>query len=164
MRAAGVVKGVREIVAKRPIARTTFPLRALIRNSMRLIGRTLPVTPVLKLDPEAKYVSVNKGQFEQVLLNILKNAIEATHGQPNPSVICSSKRSGDTVEICIQDNGHGLTHEAKENLFSPFHSTKEDGLGVGLSICRAIIEQHGGKLWVDPDASGTAFCFTVASG
>jgi len=98
-RAAGVVKEVRGIVAMRPIARSKFQLRTLISSSTRLIGSSLPVTPVLKLDPDAKYVSVNKGQFEQVLLNILKNAIEAIHGRPNPSLICWSKRSGDMGDL-----------------------------------------------------------------
>jgi len=163
MRAAGVVKGVREIIAKRPIACSTFELQTLINGAMRLVEGSMPVTPVLKLDLAAKYVSVNKGQFEQVLLNILKNAVEAIGERPSPSLTLSSKRSGDVVEVCVRDNGDGLTDEAVENLFSPFNSTKEDGLGVGLSICRVIVEQHGGKMWVSSDASGTAVCFTVAS-
>lgn len=160
-RAADVVKVVRQIVAKQPTARSKVQLQALIHNSMRLIGSSLPVQPVLKLDPDAKYVVVNKGEVEQVLLNIFKNANEAVRGRPNPTVICCAKRDGDAVEICIRDNGAGLTDEARENLFAPFKSNKKDGLGIGLSICRAIIEQHGGRLWTESDPSGTAFCFTV---
>lgn len=160
-RAAGAVEAVREIVGKRPMPRSKIRLQILMDNSISLLGSNLPIKPVFEMDPEAKYVSVDQGQVEQVLLNIMRNAIEAIHGLPNPILVCSSNRKGDEVEVCIRDNGPGLSDEARKHLFNPFRSTKETGLGIGLSICRSIIEEQGGKLWAKSDGFGTAFCFTL---
>ena len=133
-------------------------------NAVGLIGSSLPSRPIYELGRSAKSVWVNRGEIEQVLLNLIKNAAEAVRDRPDPIIICSSKRVGDMIEVCVRDNGAGLSVNAQENLFSPFKSAKEDGLGLGLSICRAIVEQRGGNIWVQSDHSGTAVSFTVAAG
>lgn len=161
--AAGIVKEVRAIVGQQPVESSPYELKALLINAVRLIGSSLPSKPVYNLSRSAKMVQVNRGEIEQVLLNLIKNAAEAIKDQPDPMIICSSKRAGDFVEICIRDNGRGLSNNAHNNLFTAFKSTKENGMGLGLSICRAIVEQRGGTIWVESDASGTAVTFTVAS-
>lgn len=161
--AAGVVKEVRAIVAQQPVESSTHELKALITNAVRLIDRSLPTKPTYILGRSAKTVSVNRGEIEQVLLNLIRNAAEAVKDHSDPVIICSSKRVGDIVEVCVRDNGTGLSDTAQKNLFTAFKSDKEDGLGLGLSICRAIVEQRGGNIWVRSDSTGTAVTFTVAS-
>lgn len=161
--AAGIVKEVRAIVGQQPVASSPHDLKALMTNAVRLIGGSLPSLPVYKLGRSAKTVTVNRGEIEQVLLNLLRNAAEAVKDQSDPLITCSSKRAGDMVEVCVRDNGRGLSEVAQQNLFVAFKSGKEDGLGLGLSICRAIVEQRGGNIWIRSDNSGTAVTFTVAS-
>ena len=162
--AAGIVKEVRAIVGQQPVERSPFDLKTLMVNAVRLIGSSLPSRPIYELGRSAKTVTVNRGEIEQVLLNLIRNAGEALKDHSNPVITCSSKRVGDMVEVCVRDNGAGLSVTAQDNLFTAFKSAKEDGLGLGLSICRAIIEQRGGNIWVESDHSGTAFTFTVAAG
>ena len=161
--AAGIVKDVRAIVGQQPIESSPHELKSLMMNAVRLIGGSILSRPVYKLGRFAKTVRVNRGEIEQVLLNLVKNACEAVKDQPDPIVTCSSKRVGEMVEVCVRDNGTGLSDIAQQNLFTAFKSGKEDGLGLGLSICRAIVEQRGGNIWVESDSSGTAITFTVAS-
>ena len=162
--AAGIVKEVRAIVGQQPVERSPYELKALINNAVRLIGSSLPSRPIYELGRSAISVTVNRGEIEQVLLNLIRNAGEALKDHSNPVITCSSKRVGDMVEVCVRDNGAGLSVNAQENLFTAFKSAKDDGLGLGLSICRAIVEQRGGKIWVQSDHSGTAVTFTVAAG
>ena len=162
--AAGIVKEVRAIVGQQPVESSPYELKALINNAVRLIGSSLPSRPIYELGRSAKSVTVNRGEIEQVLLNLIRNAGEAVRERPDPMIICSSKRVGDMVEVCVRDNGVGLSVTAQENLFTAFKSAKEDGLGLGLSICRAIVEQRGGNICVQSDNSGTTVTFTVASG
>ena len=162
--AAGIVKQVRAIVSQQSVETSSCELEVLITNAVHLIGNSLPSEPIYKLGRAAKNVLVNRGEIEQVLLNLIKNASEAVNGHPDPIIICSSKRVGNMVEICIRDNGAGLSGHARKNLFTALKSDKEDSLGLGLSICREIVEQRGGKIRVQSDNSGTAVFFTVASG
>lgn len=161
--AAGIVKEVRAIVGQQPVESSPHELKSLIVNAVRLIDGSLPSRPTYNFGRSAKTVSVNRGEIEQVLLNLIRNAVEAVKDHSDPVIICSSKRAGDMVEVCIRDNGTGLSNTAQQNLFTAFKSGKEDGLGLGLSICRAIVEQRGGNIWVQSDSFGTAVTFTVAA-
>ncbi|WP_338503950.1 PAS domain S-box protein [Sphingomonas kaistensis] len=160
-RAAEVLKIIRDIVGARPLRRLRVPLSLLISESLTLIKSSLPVEPVITISPGSEVVLVAKGPAEQVLLNILKNAAEALIGHPDPRLDCSARRVGSFVEICIADNGAGVPEEARSKLFSPNTSTKKGGLGIGLSICREIIENHGGRIWCESEPSRTKFCFTL---
>lgn len=161
--AAEILKQVRSIVRQQPLESSPFELETLMVNAVRLIGGSLPSRPIYEIGRSANSVWVNRGEIEQVLLNLIKNAAEAVQKHPDPIIICSSKRVGDMIEVCVRDNGAGMSVNAQENLFTAFKSAKEDGLGLGLSICRAIVEQRGGKIWVQSDHSGTAVTFTVAA-
>lgn len=161
LRAATVVKTVREVIAKPVTPHERIDLNTLVTATAKFVERTLPVPIEIRLAADAMFVSANKGQIEQVLLNLIKNAAESMLGQPDPKLVCSSKRVGRRVAICIKDNGPGLSSEIQASLFSPFKSSKKDGLGLGLTICRSIVEEHGGILSVETDAHGTAFCFKL---
>ncbi|MBC7580545.1 MAG: PAS domain S-box protein, partial [Tardiphaga sp.] len=161
VRAATVVKTVREVIAKPATPHEIIDLNTLLNTTKKIVEATLPVPTEIRLDPDALFIVANKGQIDQVILNLIKNAAEAIIEQPDPKIVCSSKRIGRMVEIRIQDNGPGLSKETQENLFAPFKSSKKDGLGLGLTICRTIVEEHGGRLSVETDARGTAFCFKL---
>jgi PAS domain S-box-containing protein len=100
--------------------------------------------------------------IEQVLLNLIRNGLEAMHGSRRPVLRVSVVRRGETLEFAVIDNGPGLTPEAVERLFEPFFTTKREGMGMGLNICRSIIESHQGRLWAEhgPD-QGCALRFTL---
>lgn len=162
--AADIVKAVRAIVSQQSVETGPHELKGIIANAVRLIGSSLPAKPNIKLGRSAKTVLVNRGEIEQVLLNLIRNAAEAVKGHSDPEIIVSSKRVGDIVEICVTDNGSGFPDHVRKSPFDALKSTKEDGLGLGLSICREIVEQRGGTIWVQSDNSGTAVTFTVMSG
>ena len=107
-------------------------------------------------------------QVQQVLLNLIRNAIEAMADQSRRELVVSSgpadaATGGETMtEVRVMDTGSGLLEPVASQLFQPFLTTKANGLGVGLSICRTIIEAHGGRIWASPNPEGgTIFHFTL---
>jgi two-component system sensor kinase FixL len=160
-RASAIVKVIRDIVAARPLRRTKVAVRLLIDDALILLKGSLPVQPVITIEDGAQVALVAKGPTEQVIFNILKNAVEAVGGCTHPKIDCSARREGKFIEICIADNGVGISKDQRRELFSPGSSTKADGLGMGLAICREIIEHHGGKIWCDEKPFRTAFYFTL---
>lgn len=105
---------------------------------------------------DARFVIAERVQIEQVLANILQNACEALGGQIDRRVAIEATRQGGDVVIAIRDSGPGLTGEVQARLFEPLFTTRKGGLGLGLPICRAIVEAHGGRLWADSPAGGGA--------
>lgn len=135
-------------------------------SELALTGaKRLGVKVSFHFDPGASRVLVNRIQIQQVLINLMRNAVEAMAASDRRELeVKTSLVDDETVEIAVADSGPGLSREVANHLFEPFISTKRNGMGLGLSICRSIVEWHGGKLWVRPDAgSGTTFCFTVAT-
>ena len=106
-------------------------------------------------------VAVDKVQIEQVLFNLLRNAVEAMAHTASRHVTISATHDGEMVRLSVSDTGPGLAPEIAENLFRPFQSTKDGGMGVGLSLCRKIVESQGGKLWHEPGEAGATFVFTL---
>ena len=106
---------------------------------------------------------IDKIQIQQVVVNLTRNAIEAMEGSERRELTISAAMAGESaVEISIIDTGPGIAPEIADRLFQPFVTTKAQGMGVGLSICRSIVEAHGGKLWVEPNpGGGTIFSFAV---
>jgi two-component system, LuxR family, sensor kinase FixL len=108
-------------------------------------------------------VAFDKVQIQQVLLNLARNAAEAMAKSPCRELSVTTSTIGEErVEIAVADTGPELAVEVREKLFQPFVTTKSSGMGVGLSICHAIIEAHGGRMWAtDNPRGGTVFRFTV---
>jgi signal transduction histidine kinase len=104
-------------------------------------------------------------QLQQVILNLIINAIEAMSGMneaPREMLLSTEKTKLDAVQVGVQDSGPGLAPVALERLFDAFYTTKSSGLGLGLSICRSIIEAHGGRLWATANSPrGAIFQFTL---
>jgi two-component system, LuxR family, sensor kinase FixL len=116
------------------------------------------------LDPNAEDVLVDRVQIQQVILNLVRNAIDALRDHPGRRdlAIATRLREGGMAEVSVSDTGPGLAPEIAERLFQPFVTTKTQGMGVGLSICRSIVEAHGGRIWtVAKPGPGAEFRFTV---
>lgn len=113
-------------------------------------------------DPEA-HVLVDRIQVQQVLLNLIRNSFEAMQGAAQRSLVIETRpAAGDMIEISVSDTGSGIPPEAQDILFTAFRTTKQDGMGIGLSICRTIVEAHGGHIWAEPrEGGGTIFRFTI---
>ena len=117
----------------------------------------------IRIEPGLPSALIDKVQIQQVLLNLIRNAIEAMAESPRREIVISGvPAEGDMIEVRVADTGSGLSPLVREKMFRPFTTTKAHGMGVGLSICRPIVEAHGGRLWAaDNPGGGTVFCLTV---
>ncbi len=107
-------------------------------------------------------VMADRIEIQQVLMNLIRNAIEAMEGQPRCELQLGARQASDAIEVSVSDTGPGLPSDVRERLFTPFVTTKPNGMGIGLSICRKIIEGHGGRLWAEDNVrGGTTFRFTL---
>ncbi len=166
IRAGRIVRGLRELVARGNVSIKSEELPQLIHDAALLAfvdAHLLGVSHRIEIDPRANWVDADRIQIQQVLINLIRNSVQAMTEQPVREVVISAAPAGaTTVEISVADTGVGLSREVREALFSPFRSTKAEGMGIGLSISRTIVEAHGGKIWAeDREGGGTIFRFTV---
>ena len=166
VRAGQIVRRLRDFVARGDTEREIVGLTKLIEEAaaLALAGASLRGIRVeMNLDPAVSRVLVDRVQIQQVLLNLIRNAIEAMEGCERRELVLSTAAVGDEeVELAVADTGPGLSDEIAGRLFEPFNSTKTHGLGVGLSICRTIVEAHEGRLWAESGPKGgTVFRFTL---
>jgi two-component system sensor kinase FixL len=167
LRAGDIIRRLREFVARGESERRIESLPKLIEDAstLAMIGaKEQAVAVSFRLDPEADLVLADRIQIQQVLVNLIRNAIEVMSegGQRRQLDIVTVADGGDLVEVSVSDTGAGIAPEIAVQLFQPFVTTKSKGMGLGLSICRTIIEAHGGKIWVDTrPGGGTIFRFTL---
>ena len=123
------------------------------------------VTVGTRLAPQLPRVQGDRVQLQQVLLNLIVNAIQSMSGVADGNRelhISTVSIEPEGVCVAVRDTGQGLSPESLSRLFEPFYTTKPDGMGMGLSICRSIIEAHGGRLWAIPcEPQGALFQFTI---
>jgi len=114
------------------------------------------------VEADLPLVALDRVQIQQVLVNLIRNAIQAMADSPRRILTIVTRAADDHMEVTIADTGGGIAPEIADQLFQAFASNKPDGMGLGLSICRTIIEAHGGSIWAAalPDG-GTAFHFTL---
>ena len=165
IRAAQIVQQLRGFASCGDAEKRIEAIPTLVREAaeLALVGTRQRGT-VIRVDGNLADVSVlvDKIQMQQVLLNLLRNAMEAVADQEGRDIALLAEATDDTVRISVADNGPGLPEEVKAKLFQPFVSTKRTGMGVGLSICRSIVADHNGRIWADahPDG-GTIFNVTL---
>lgn len=168
VRAGKIMRSLREMVTQGNLVRTREDLRQLISQACRVAlvdAGTLGIRFRLDLAPEVPTVTVDRVQIQQVLINLVRNSVEALRNMPDREILVATYPLSDSFcEVMVRDNGPGLAPEAKRRLFSAFNSTKANGMGIGLSISRTIIELHGGDIWADSHLEGGAsFHFTLPS-
>jgi two-component system sensor kinase FixL len=163
-RARAIVQSLRNLVKKEERPRSAEDLEALVLETAALVlaGMSRRVALIQDIPADAQAVFIDRVQVQQVLLNLMRNAVQAMEGRPLQRLTVRAKRDGERVEITVGDTGTGLSDAVRERLFQPFVTTKADGLGVGLSICRTIVEAHGSHLTVTSIAGeGATFRFAV---
>jgi two-component system sensor kinase FixL len=166
LRAGYIVRRLRDFVARGEVEKTVEKLPPLINEAavLGLMGaRERGVEPRFDLDPYASPVLVDKVQIQQVLINLIRNAVEAMAQSPVRKLTVSTRLDQPGfVRVVVADTGPGVAPRVAEQLFTAFVSTKAEGMGLGLSICRTIIEANGGRIWMEPAQGGGAeFHFTL---
>jgi two-component system sensor kinase FixL len=167
-RATQIIRRLREFVRKGETQQRAESIGKIIEEAaaLALIGaKERGVKVQLQSAPQLPDVLIDKVQIQQVVVNLMRNAIEAMELSHRRELTISAAMNEDgTVVISIVDTGPGIAPEVAARLFQPFVTTKAQGMGVGLSICRSIVEAHNGKLWAEPNPDGgTVFRFTVPS-
>lgn len=166
LRAGQIIRHLRDFVARGDSERRPENLPKLIEeaSALALVGfKESGVRVSFDLDPKADVVFADKIQIQQVLLNLIRNAVEAMQDSVTRELQVASQRvDEEIVEVSVADTGPGIAKEIAAQLFQPFVTTKRQGMGVGLSISRSIVEAHGGRLSVEPNLPcGTVFRLTL---
>jgi signal transduction histidine kinase len=168
LRAGEIIRHMRELVRARQSQREMQQLNGLIGSIEHLAvlyARLHNAQVDFDLSPELPLVSVDGVQIQQVILNLIRNGIDSANRceSEGPRVMVRTRRlGGGEVRVSVEDNGCGLSRDHEEEVFRPFFTTKEDGMGLGLSISKSIVNGHGGRIWFTPGTdAGTVFHFTI---
>ena len=151
-----VIKSIRAVFARGPGPATEFSLNELVRETASLMDMELSAKKAsleLALDDAIPPILADRVQMQRVLVNLFSNAIEslgATRKRPRHIAIRSAMLDGKGVLLEVSDTGIGIAPEEMEHIFDAFFTTKATGTGLGLSLCRTIVEEHGGRLWASP--------------
>ena len=122
-------------------------------NALALVGTAqLAIRSRLDLDPSAPVAPIDRVQIQQVLVNLIRNAIEAMAGCATRELLVRTAAADSLVRVSVRDSGPGIAADVASRLFQPFVSTKASGMGIGLSICRSFVELHQGRLWFTRNA------------
>jgi signal transduction histidine kinase len=162
--AADVVSRIRALFKQSTEARSSAALSVVIAEALGLMAEEAArrhVRTDVDVESNLPLMVLDRVQVLQVLINLIRNGMEAMDASAGDRVLgIRARRTGSAVQIEIRDRGHGV--EALDKIFEPFFTTKEHGMGMGLAICRSIIEAHGGRLWAEMnEPQGATFIFTL---
>jgi PAS domain S-box-containing protein len=165
-RASTVISRIRALLQKGAPERVALDVNQIIQEVIMLLRNEITRSRVslrTHLAPDLPGVSGDPVQLQQVLINLIMNGIEAMHSLTDPlrELVIKSSRDHNEVFVQVQDSGTGLDPEQALHIFEPFFTTKPEGIGMGLSISRSIIESHGGRLWAESNSKGARFKFTL---
>ncbi|MCR5872187.1 MULTISPECIES: PAS domain S-box protein [unclassified Sphingomonas] len=168
LRAGSIVRRLREFVARGEVEKRVEPLPQMVEEATRLAmtgARERGVRALKDLDPDARLALVDRVQIQQVLVNLIRNAVEALGDMPVRDVTIATRLQADgMIRVEVSDTGPGIDPAIRPRLFDAFNTNKPDGLGLGLSICRTIVEAHGGRIDANPrSGGGTVLWFTIPS-
>jgi two-component system sensor kinase FixL len=166
MRAGQIIRRLRDFVSRGESERRVESITKLVEeaSALALVGvKDRGIRVQFQFDATLDLVLADRVQIQQVLLNLIRNAMDAMETSQARDLIVSVAPAGETfVRVSVTDSGSGIAPEICEQLFQPFITTKRQGMGVGLSISRTIVEAHGGRIWVEPNpVGGTIFHFTL---
>jgi len=165
VRAGEIVRRMRDFMTHGETERRIESLSALMTEAtaLALVGsREHGIDVQVNLDPKADLVFVDRVQIQQVLLNLVRNAMEAMLDSPTRALMITASAEQGFVTVSVEDTGSGVSETLAPQLFQPFITSKQTGMGIGLSICRTIVEAHGGRIWFEPGTDGgTIFRFTL---
>jgi two-component system sensor kinase FixL len=166
VRAGDIIRKLRDFLARGESERQPEDLRKLVEeaSALALVGaRELDVRVRYEFDPAAPRVMADRVQIQQVLVNLVRNALDAMADSPRRELTIATRALPDgMVEVSVADTGPGISARIADQLFQPFVTTKRNGMGVGLSISRTIVDAHGGRIEAGPSAGGgTVFSFTL---
>ena len=166
-RAGEILSRIRSLVRKTPVKREQIDINQVIAEVVGLTQGEVQrngVTLRTQLQPALPLVLADRTQLQQVVLNFILNAVEATSGldKVRRNVVVSAAEDSSNIIVAVRDTGVGLDDGDGDHLFQPFYTTKASGMGMGLSICRSIIEAHGGRVWAARNAdTGATFQFVL---
>ena len=165
-RAGEIIRRLRSFVSRGETDRMPEDLNDVVEEACALVlvgARSEGVDVTMNLDEHLPPVMIDRVQIQQVIVNLVRNSLDATADQSDRYVaVRTTTGEEDMVQVSISDNGPGLDTAVAERLFQPFNTSKPDGMGIGLSVSRTIIEQHGGRIWASAnDGVGTTFNFTL---
>jgi signal transduction histidine kinase len=170
-RASDVITRLRALFSKKEFTLELLDLNEVTREVIALSLSDLQRNRVAlqsELAEDLPTVTGDRIQLQQVILNLLRNASEAmvgVHDRPRQLLIRTEREDGDGVRVSVRDAGVGVDPQNKNKLFDAFYTTKSDGMGMGLSVSRSIIERHHGRLWAEPnEGPGATFSFSIPSG
>lgn len=163
-RASRILQGTRHFLRQRVPALDGSDLNAVLRHAVEAVQENLPEAQIrfaLELETDLPPMLFDKTLIEQVLINLMTNAVQAIDGKNmQGNITVKSKSLNEGIHVSVIDDGPGVPLNLEDQLFKPFFTTKPNGLGLGLSICRSVIEAHGGNIWQrSGQLGGTEFHF-----
>ena len=164
LRAGDVLRLLREFTARGDTERSVHDVNVVVEETCRLATLGTAADGIdlrLNLAADLPGVLIDRVQIQQVVVNLLRNSIDALRDTVAPAINVATLAGRASVEVVVGDNGPGLSQEVRERVFEPFVSTKPEGIGIGLSICRTIVEAHGGRIVVDAGGGNTTFRFSI---
>jgi two-component system sensor kinase FixL len=166
LRAGQIIRRLRDFVARGESERRVENITKLVEeaSALALVGaKDQAIRVRFRFDPSVELALADKIQIQQVLLNLMRNAVEAMQESARRELLLAATTAdNDMVRITVADTGSGISPDVASQLFQPFITTKQQGMGVGLSICRTIVEAHGGQIWAESNpGGGTVFHFTL---
>ncbi len=164
-RAGEIIRRLRSFVARGETEKMPDDINEVVADAcdLALVGaRTEGVAFTTQFDGALRPVLIDRVQIQQVVVNLLRNSIDALEGRPDAAIQVTTRQESDAVRVAVADNGPGLDKEIADKLFESFNTSKPDGMGIGLSVSRSIVEDHGGRIDAVPRSEGgVEFWFTL---
>lgn len=164
LRSGEIIRRLRAFVTRGAVSRARESAAKLIEEAcaLALVGAKERGIDVRLITADDLSILADRVQIQQVLLNLIRNAIEAMEDRPVRHLTIESRLDASMVVFAVADTGPGIDAAIEAELFQPFVTTKQEGMGIGLSVCRTIVEAHGGRLWVEENpGGGCIFLFTI---
>lgn len=162
-RAGAIIRTLRDLTDRRVRSCESFLLKAAVLEAVNLVRLSCSLETQIDVDiPDELTLLGNRVQIQQVIINLISNGCDAVAQSSTQKITISTTIESGKIVVSVGDTGPGISEQTVKEIFSWSDSSKESGMGLGLAICRTIVEAHGGRIWLEKsDAKGTEFCFTV---